>query len=240
MSGYPILLDSRKIKALVIGAGEVGLRKIKSLLMQEVGAIDVYDIGIAFEDFKYKDEKAVSYCQKAFDINLIEKYNLVFIASNDWEKNSFYALECEKRKIFCNVISNPQEGSFSLPALIHRDDLLLTLSTNGQSPALTKALKAELENFLDSPQNNYTSLCAFLGKLRPQILELGLETKQNTEIFRTFVISPYKEVFIEYFSDSCEKNREKVEKCLEKCFTKEVQDIVKKNLKDFICSHYSS
>ncbi len=230
MSSYPILLDSKKIKALVIGAGEVGLRKIESLLLQEVSCIDVYDLFIESENFKYKEEKAISFFKDSFNVEDLEKYNLVFIASNDSEKNAFYAKECKKRNIFCNVITNPNEGTFTLPALIKREDLLLTLSSSGQSPALTRALKKDIENFLDSPEHNYTSLCAFLGNLRPKILELGLETKENTEIFRTFVSSPYKELFLEYFFDSCEKNRNKVEACLETCFTKEVQNIIKKML----------
>ncbi len=227
MTYYPILIDSKQIKALVIGAGEVGLRKIDTLLLQGVESIDVYDIALAFEDFSYKESKYIAYFQEEFNIDALKKYNLVFIASNNQELNSYYVQECKKRSIFCNVITNPHEGHFSLPALIQRGDLLLTLSTNGQSPALTKALKADLENFI---QDSYVELCDFLGRLRPQILKLSLDSKENTKIFRTFVTEPYKDDFINFFSNKSKENVEKVEKCIQSCFSKEVQKIVKETL----------
>ncbi len=228
MSYYPVLIDSKQINALVIGAGEVGLRKIESLLKQDVGNITVYDNALAFEDFKYKDENSIHYYCAEFDVKELGNFNLVFIATNNKQINSFYTNECQKRKILCNVATKPQEASFALPALIQKGDILITLSTNASSPALTRALKADLERFIDN--ECHEELCVFLGRLRPLILDLGLDTKENTEIFRSLVHSPHKENFQAYFTDKNEKTKNKLEQELKKSFNAQVLAIILQTL----------
>ncbi len=223
MSSYPINIDAKAVQALVIGAGEVGHRKIETLLLQGVESIKVLDKNIKKDDFSFKDNAHVLFFEREFDNADLESCNLVFVATENKELNSTIALECKNRNIFCNVVTNPAEGSFSLPALVRKEELLITLSTNGLSPALSRALKEDIEIFLDK---GYADLCAFLGRLRPEILKLDLPTKENTKIFRTFVTSPYKDVFLSYFNEKNEENTKAIHNLIAELFPQTLQTVI--------------
>lgn len=223
MSDYPVLLHAKEIKALVIGAGEVGLRKIETLLAQNVRNIKTIDKNISLAEFPYKENSYVQYQQKSYSLLDLEENNLIFIATDNAELNSEIAKDCKAKGLLCNVSTSSEEGSFTLPALLKKDNLLLTISSKGLSPALSRALKADIETFLDE---GYCDLCAFLGRLRPRILELGLPTKENTSIFRAFVASPYKEILLAYFKDKNEINKKRLDIFVKNHFTQQVQLLI--------------
>ncbi len=227
MNNYPINIFSKDITALVIGAGEVGLRKIETLLLQGVESIYVIDKNLEENNFKYSTNSFVKFIQKEFSVDDLKGINLVFIATDNKELNSSIAKRCKERNLLCNVITNPHEGAFSLPALVRRDELLLTLSSGGLSPALSRALKADIENFLDT---GYAELCSFLGRLRPKILELNLPSKENTEIFRFFVSNPQKDCLLTYFTEKTEENMKTVMEYIEKNFDTNLQLIIQGEL----------
>ncbi len=236
MSKYPINISSKAIHALVIGAGIVGLRKIETLLLQGVEDIRVIDLHKSIEEFPFRDIPFIRYFQKEYEPMDLAGYidmppcNLAFIATSDKELNSQIALECYKRNIFCNVITNPDDGTFFLPSLVRKDDVLVTVSTNGLSPALSRVLKEDIEAFLDT---GYAELCAFLGKLRPRILDLNYGSEKNAEIFRSFLSSPYKEAFLAYFADKNDENEKLVNAYIEELFELRIQYIIK----EILCSH---
>ncbi len=229
MNSYPINISSKAVHALVIGAGAVGLRKVETLLQQGVEDIRVIDLYKEEKDFPYKDIIYIKYFQKEYEHSDLAGFvdkppcNLVFAATSDKELNAEIAKECNKRNIFCNVISNPTDGSFTLPALVQKKDILFTLSTNGLSPALSRVLKEDVEAFLE---NGYDELCNFLGRLRPKILALEYTSEKNAEIFRTFLTAPYKEVFLEFFAERNEINTKKVKELIKTLFSREVQILI--------------
>ncbi len=196
MSIYPIHLKAEHIKALVIGAGNVGMRKIETLLKCNVQTITVLDSGMQLADFAYKDNPYVLFLSKAYEVVDLENHNLVFIATENKILNSSIVKDCKSKNILCNVITLPHEGSFTLPALIQKDDLLLTVSTNGLSPALSRALKEDIENFIDL---GYSDLCTFLGALRKEVLALDLASDKNKQIFTFFVENLQRERLLYYF-----------------------------------------
>ncbi len=197
MSDYPINLKAQNIHALVIGAGEVGMRKIDTLLKCKVSSITVVDKNIHERDFPYKNNKEILFFSREYSESDLDNHNLIFIATDNKDLNSSIATACNNKRILCNVISKPEEGSFTLPAIIQKENILLSVSTGGQSPALSRVLKEDIESFLDS---GYSDLCIFLGKLRPVILKLEMPSAVNKAIFTFFVHSPQKQMLFEYFS----------------------------------------
>ncbi len=234
MSDYPINLKAKNIHALVIGAGKVGLRKIETLLKQGAENITVIDNAIFPSDFKYNNDIRVNYSMRSYCANDLERHNLVFIASDKFELNSLIVKECKARNILCNVVTRPEEGSFTLPALVQKGNILLTLSTNALSPALSKALKDDIEDFLDL---GYAELCAFLGALRPSILNLSLPLQENTRVFRFFVSSPQRELFLDYFKFKNDTNvngqyLHDIHEVLAKNFDEKIKRVIMKTLEN--------
>ena len=185
MSYYPIFLDLTDKTCVVIGAGGVGQRKIKTLLKCGVKKIFVFD------PYRELPEDLASHPCLEFKKNQIQSsdldgVNLVFVCTNDKELNRFIALQCKKKNIFCNVATSPLESDFILPSIFTRGDLCLAISTGGHSPALAKKIRLELESVF-GPE--YELLTRLLSKIRPMVLSLGRKQQENASIFRRLISS---------------------------------------------------
>ena len=70
---------------------------------------------------------------------------LVYAATDLREVNAAVAAEAKRRGIPVNVIDDPAASTFQVPASIRRGELILSVSTAGGSPALSRAIRMELE-----------------------------------------------------------------------------------------------
>lgn len=88
-------------------------------------------------------------------------------------------LEANKRRILLNVVDRLDYCDFALPAKIRRGDLLVTFSTNGKSPALSRYLRCKMEQEFD---DTYAKWLDKLVQLRKEAIE-KLPTSDDREIF---------------------------------------------------------
>ncbi len=114
---------------------------------------------------------------------------LVFAATGDADENRRIAALCRSLGVLCNCASTPEEGNFQVPAVARRAPLAAALSTGGASPALARRWKDELAQWL-APRARMATL---MGRLRPLVLALGVETGQNTQLFRSLAVSPLQQ-----------------------------------------------
>lgn len=187
MHYYPIFVDLKDRECLVVGAGEVGVRKIRTLLDSGAGKVTVIDtrkeqtglddlIAHPCLDFQCREFK-----QKDLDGKF-----LVIASTSSEELNWEISKMCNDRGILCNIVDQPEKCSFIVPATVRQGDLTLAISTGGHSPAFAKKIRRDLQQ---SFGEEFGKLLVIMGLLRPMVLELGLETKQNTKIFRKIVDS---------------------------------------------------
>ena len=66
-------------------------------------------------------------------------------ATNDAAVNETVARACRKKGILVNAATSPDEGSFVVPSVVERGDLLIAVSTCGDSPALARKVREDLE-----------------------------------------------------------------------------------------------
>ena len=114
---------------------------------------------------------------------------LVFAATGDADENRRIAALCRSLGVLCNCASTPEEGNFQVPAVARCAPLAAALSTGGASPALARRWKGELAQWL-APRARMATL---MGRLRPLVLALGVETGQNTQLFRSLAVSPLQQ-----------------------------------------------
>ncbi len=192
MQHYPLFLDLTAKDILVIGAGSVGRRKIASLLPCSPRAVTVVDPDLSPAGMRELSESGPVRCHaRAFAPEDLDGKALVFAATGSREANSLVATLCRERGVFCNIADAPAESDFFVPAHFTSEGITLALSTGGQSPALAKRLRMELEAWMGK---RYAGLFTVLGRLRPLVLELGLPTEENSELFRALVRSPLAEL----------------------------------------------
>ncbi len=192
---YPLFIDVQKFSCLIIGGGEVGFRKAQSLLKAGASHVLVLDIE-PFSDYWYDIEctSLVLESRPFVEADLRDK-GLVFACTGNKQFNAEIAELCAQKQILCNCVDAPRKGTFIVPALakiegksIEDNCLMAALCTEGASPAWSRFLRMELEQWLKP----YAPMTIFLGRLRPLVLGLKQETKDNTLLFRTLVQSPLR------------------------------------------------
>ncbi|NJB66779.1 precorrin-2 dehydrogenase/sirohydrochlorin ferrochelatase [Desulfobaculum xiamenense] len=188
MRHYPAFLNLRGRRCLVVGAGEVGTRKIETLL--SCGPAEVLVVDTAPPSARMKallDTPAVVYNQRPFEENDLEGRTLVFVCTNNAQLNATIGTMCETRGQLCNIADAPTQSGFIVPATFDRGSLVVALSTGGASPAVARRIRMELEAALGPSCGAFVEL---MGRIRPLVLELGMPTAANTEIFRKLAHGP--------------------------------------------------
>ena len=183
MKYYPILLYLDGKLCVVVGGGRVAERKVRSLL-QTGALVRVISPQLSLALERLKEKGKIIHCQRSFRSGDLRGAFLVIAATNDRRINDRVFSLAFNQRIPVNVVDDPAHSSFIVPSLVQRGDLLIAISTSGQSPALAKALRQKLEKEI-GPE--YIFLLKLLGAVRKKILSLGMGQKRNQAIFRKLV-----------------------------------------------------
>jgi precorrin-2 dehydrogenase/sirohydrochlorin ferrochelatase len=176
---YPVCLDIKGRKCLVVGGGRVAERKVKGLLAS-YGQVTVISPELTENLLTLVDQGHVVWQKKCYQHGDLKDFFLVIAATDDRTVQVGVYSEAEQFGILLNVADVPEKCNFILPALVNRGDLTIAVSTSGKSPALAKQLRQELEKGF-GPE--YSKLADILGLIRPVVLARGLSQKENEDLF---------------------------------------------------------
>ncbi len=202
MRPYPLFMRLDGCRCLVVGAGGVGRRKLAALI--PCGAAEILVLDTSPPDAELAALLAcpgVRFEQRTFSADDLAGRSLVFAATGVPAVNADIARLCRDGGVLCNVIDDPAAGSFIVPAHFACGDITVALSTGGQSPALARRIRMDLEAWFG---NRYDGLVVLMGRLRPLVLALGDETGQNAALFRTIVGSPLVDALAAKDRQRCE------------------------------------
>lgn len=188
MTYYPIFLKVKNRKCLLVGAGSVGVRKLKSILEcgpAQVTVLDTADPGD--EILEISRDQRVIFEQRPFRDSDLDDVFIAFACTNNTELNRRMADLCAEKNILCNIADFPEGSNFIVPSVIRQGDLTLAVSSGGCTPAFTKKIRHELQDIFGP---HYAAFITLMGRIRPQVLDLGKETSHNTALFRQLVASP--------------------------------------------------
>ena len=169
---YPVNLRVRGHRCLVVGGGQVALAKTEGLL--EAGAeVDV----IAPDVIPELDARSsVTVHRRAYQPGDVEGYRLVVAATGCQEVNAEVYRDGEAAGIWVNSADDPDNCSFTLPSRLRRGPLMVTCSTGGHSPALSRWLRQRLEQEI-GPE--YQTLLCLLSEARERIQIAGMHTEDR-------------------------------------------------------------
>ncbi len=190
MPYYPIFVDLRGKKALVVGGGQVGQRKIETLL--EYGAkVHVISMELTPRLQEYTKEGLVTYLGREFNQEYVDGAFLVIAATDDASLNHAVSACAREKGILVNAVDQPLDCTFIVPSILRRGDLVIAVSTSGKSPAMAKKIREELENRF-GPE--FETFLALLGKLREEVLDKGFSQERNKGIFERLANAPILEL----------------------------------------------
>ncbi len=185
MRYYPVFLDLQNLPCLVIGGGQVGERKVKTL---QSCAAKVFLISRELTPYLEEEVRQgrIQLLAPDYQTEHLPGKFLVVSATDDPNLNGKIGREARARGILCNIVDKPQECNFILPSLVSRGDLTIAVSTAGKSPALAKKIRQDLERAFPEIYGLYLEL---LGQIRTEVLARNLSQQENQQIFQTLVDS---------------------------------------------------
>jgi siroheme synthase-like protein len=141
---FPVNLNLVGRPCLLVGAGRVALRKAGQLVACGADLTVVApEVDPGFADL------AVTVVRRAFRVDDLAGMRLVVTATGDPSVDQVVYDEAERRGIWVNSADDPDRCSFTLPAVLRRGPVMVTVSTGGASPALSSWLREQLETLLE-------------------------------------------------------------------------------------------
>lgn len=183
MAYFPMFVDIKKKKCLIVGGGTVALRKVQVLL--DFGA-DV--VVVAPEVIPKIKEYPVTVYQRNFEKEDLQGCELVVAATDDAGLNHEIAEAAQKQKIPVNAVDQQEDCSFIFPSYVREQELVGAFSSGGNSPVLTQYLKKYMAQILTAELGEAN---AYLGSIRPVV-----KKELDTEAMRKKV---YQQVLNELF-----------------------------------------
>lgn len=175
-SYYPIFLNIRGRKCVVVGGGKVAFRKVKVLL--EHGAnVEVISPDLCPELNELAEAKAISVFRQNYEPRVLKGAFIAIAATNKKDINQKVADEARKQGVLVNVVDNLGLSDFIVPSYFHRGDLTIAVSTTGTSPALARKIRGKLEQ---SFREEYASLTALIDEVRAELKQRGIIVNGNT------------------------------------------------------------
>jgi len=147
MDYLPIFTKLENRPCLVIGGGEVALRKVHLLL--KAGA-DVTVCSLAFHAKLQEKAEAgqIKIITDNFSESLLENKWLVIAATDQKEVNQQIAESANKRQLLVNVVDDPTISSFIMPSIVDRSPIIVAISSGGKAPVLARLIREKLEALL--------------------------------------------------------------------------------------------
>jgi precorrin-2 dehydrogenase/sirohydrochlorin ferrochelatase len=180
MNSYPINLNLSGKSVLIVGGGKVAYRKVKRLLDAKA-KITLVSLTVIDKLKQLLLDNNIKYYQREFKEGDLLDIFLAFALTDNRRINSLIASLAKKNNILVNVADSLEESTFTLPSLIEQGDLLLTVATGGNLPALSKRIREELES---SFGEEYKQFLELMKILRPLIIGNVDDKKQRRRIFR--------------------------------------------------------
>ena len=143
----PLFLKLEGRDVLVVGAGEIALRKIEALVQARARVRVVAPD--ATEGVKLLAQQGrVAWSQRGFEEADADGAWLVVAATSDAQVQVRAAAAAEGRHVFCLAVDDPANASAYSGAVVRRPPFAIAISSGGATPALTRLVREIVEQAL--------------------------------------------------------------------------------------------
>jgi len=180
MKHLPINLNITGKRVTIVGGGAVGLRKCLTVLAAGAAVIVISPV-VSQGIRRLAEAGTIQLHLREFRSGDLAGASLVYAATDNREVNRAVAAEALAAGILVEVTDTPDFGSFISPATFSRGDLLIAVSTGGNSPTMAALISRELAQHY-GPE--YAETVDLLGKIREKLLTQTGDSSYNKQILR--------------------------------------------------------
>lgn len=137
----PLALNPSRLQLGLVGIGSPALKRLRGLYNAGAGQT----LRVFTTDPALAAQAGPSVTMRLPEPEEIKDFNVLWIAGLEEKVYQPLARLARAHKILLNVEDVPEFCDFNAVAEVRRGDLLLTVSTNGQAPGLSGAIRRRLE-----------------------------------------------------------------------------------------------
>ena len=147
---FPVFLKLEELNVLLIGAGNVGIEKLASIIsnapLTPVRVVAT-EVNKTIREFAEKHQN-VEIFEKPYEPSDIDWCDLIIIAINDPVLSEQIRNDAKQRSKLVNAADKPELCDFYLGSVVKKGNLKIAISTNGKSPTIAKRLKDVLNEVM--------------------------------------------------------------------------------------------
>ena len=178
MQALPIFFNIKNRHCVVIGGGDVAMRKV-SMLLKASAAITLISPEICHELQDLVDEKKIKYLCENFGENQLEGACLVIAATDNEVVNEAVSIAAKALNIPVNVVDAPALCTFTMGSIIDRSPVVIAISSEGNAPVLARYIRTKIETMLPA---GYGRIADIAGEFRDAV-KAKFATTQARRIF---------------------------------------------------------
>lgn len=170
----PLSLNVEGKTFLIVGGGSIAFRKLKTLLAFGVKVVLVSP-KINEEIYNLCDK--IHWFEDSYDKKYLNNVDFVIAATDRDELNEMIRYDCKSKSILCLDVGSGKNSDYQIPAIVHKDPIYISVSTQGESPAISKEIKTIISNMLDK---SYIDRITDISIIR-EILKKNINDKKVRE-----------------------------------------------------------
>ena len=150
---FPLFVNLKNKKVLVIGGGKVAFKKISKIMEYEA---DITIIAenipeeklLELKNLKIENNRKIENNKDEIE-KLVEEYFLVIAATDNEELNENIAEICDSKGILVNNVSSKTKMNSMFGGIVKNDEFQIAISTSGKNCKRSRAMKSEIQKILD-------------------------------------------------------------------------------------------
>ncbi len=157
MKYFPIYADLENKECIVVGGNTVAEQKVEDLLECHAD-VTVISPQLTEHLQQLARSREISYLRRTYRRGDLQGAFLVISVTGNAQLNAIVYQEANQKNILVSVVDDPERCTFIIPSVVRRDDLLISIFTGGNCPALAKRIGKKLEKELGEEYFDYLNL----------------------------------------------------------------------------------
>ena len=175
---YPVFLDLRGRRVVVIGGGAMGEEKVTRLMPYGADVV-VVSPDVTDEVSKLAQDGQVEWTRRLYRGGDLEGAFIAIVAdTSDDAVNQVVSEEARERNVPLNVADVTDLCTWITPSVARRGEVIVATSTGGASPALARRFREILNGTSRTPSRHelmdFADLAPLLSDARKQLLDKGI------------------------------------------------------------------
>ena len=174
MDFLPLFHNLNGKRVIVIGGGEIALRKVR-LVAEASALITIVAKEYCADLVDIRDSNAkkgihnLELITAPYQQQYIENYPdavLVIAATNDPELNREVSKHAQQAHMLSNVVDDPSYSTVIFPSIVDRSPIQIAISSGGDAPVLVRLIRTQLESLFPA---GMSKLAALAGSFREKV-----------------------------------------------------------------------